>query len=120
MQTYAFKLHFKHVLFFMPADQEPLRNLKPKNKTKAQPDVEPSQCKRKNNSNTLALQEPVQLKGKSKSGTDAEPAQGMSKGKTKTGRAVGEIEMQNIVIELTKLKRDLKQWRVDTERSMPE
>ena len=97
----------------MPADQGPLPSLK----AKAQADVDPSQRKAK--SSTKALQEPLPLKGKSKSGADKEPAQGMSKGKTKMGRAVGVSEMQSIVVELTKLKRDLKQWRIDTERSMP-
>ena len=59
------------------------------------------------------------FESKTKTGADQEHAQGLSKGKTRTGRAVGEAEMQNIVAELTKLKRDLKQWRFDTERSTP-
>ena len=103
----------------MPSDPEPLHNLETKSKTKAQAGVKPSQRQRRGKSNTLVLQEPLQLKGNSKTGADLEAAQGRSKGMTRTRRTVGEAEMQNIVVELTMLKRDLKQWRLDTERSMP-
>ena len=74
--------------------------------------MEPSQRK----SDSLAGQESLQRhKGQSKVGEDEEPATGRGKGKTRTGRAVGEAEMQHTVAELTQLKRDLKQWRSETE-----
>lgn len=97
---------------FCNADQEASQPGR-KSKGASQARVEPSQP----NSDSLAGQESLQSKGKSKAGADEEPAQGLSKGKTRTRRAVGEAEMQNTVVELTQLKRDLKQWRLDTESS---
>ena len=103
----------------MPSDQEQSRlDHNCESKTKTEADVEHSQRKPRGQSTTLCRQEPLQPTGQSNSGADQERAQDLSKGKTRRWRAVGEAEMENIVAELTKLKRDLKQWRLDTEESM--
>lgn len=91
------------------ADQEASRPGR-RRKTTSQARVEPSQRK----SDSLAGQESLQ---QHKAGGDEEPATGLDKGKTRTGRAVGEAEMQHTVAELTKLKRDLKLWRSETQSS---
>ena len=103
VQNDAFPSMFSACLVVL-SDEEPTQSKQIK--SEAQVDRQPWQRKREG-------------KTKRKRQADPEAAQGQSRGKTKTGRAVGATEMQHVVVELTNLKRDLKQWRSSTERSMP-